>query len=387
MLRRRPARNLRGPAATRRAGARACSGHDHRPGSACLCCRGAPAGAHGTRPRAARMAAPRPRRPQSCRPAHPGRGRGVRRGARTVSAHAAADRSADGASRGAGHVVLDADHRPETRPQRGRGRPGRRPALGGRRPDLVEPGRRDRGRPDHRPAAAARRAPAGVPISAMPVLGVSGRGRRRLTGRRDAGRCGRRGADQRPAAAPAAQPRRGRGGGTGGGRGGGRAGASGDRPAGRSLLQQALGWLEDFRRLDRSVERAAAAVTEAADSRRFNPRAVGTADTDRRCGAGSTPWSTASSPFARCSARSPTGSQRRSGRTRATPRSCWRRSPLLLRDLADSFRAFGALVRSESDTLLPGAEAPLARAMDALGETRARLTELLLVDTREDPNR
>ena len=60
---------------------------------------------------------------------------------------------------------------------------------------------------------------------------------------------------------------------------------------------------------------------------------------------------------------------------------------LLLADLAASVRAFGALVHSESHVLHPGAEAPLAEAMEALGETRARLTDLLLVDAREDPDR
>ena len=64
MLRRRPARNLRGPAATDRPGARHArvmtTGRDPRAFAAAV----APAGAHGTRPRAARMAAPRPRRPR-----------------------------------------------------------------------------------------------------------------------------------------------------------------------------------------------------------------------------------------------------------------------------------------------------------------------------------
>ena len=60
---------------------------------------------------------------------------------------------------------------------------------------------------------------------------------------------------------------------------------------------------------------------------------------------------------------------------------------LLLGDLAASVRAFGALVHSESHVLRPGAEVPLAEAMDALGETRARLTDLLLVDARDDPDR
>ena len=162
--------------------------------------------------------------------------------------------------------------------------------------------------------------------------------------------------------------------------------AATDLPAGASL-QQAIGWLEDFRRLDRSVERADAAVNEAADSRRFNPRAVGTADTDPRLRSGLDALEHSVVALRAVFRSIADGVAEAVGEDKGYTPELLEAFGLLLRDLADSLRAFGALVRSESDTLLPGAEAPLARAMDALGETRARLTELLLVDAREDPDR
>jgi hypothetical protein len=58
---------------------------------------------------------------------------------------------------------------------------------------------------------------------------------------------------------------------------------------------------------------------------------------------------------------------------------------LLLHELADAVRAFGLLVRAEAQPAPafpePGA---LRQGLDGLNEARARLTELLLIDRRED---
>jgi hypothetical protein len=150
---------------------------------------------------------------------------------------------------------------------------------------------------------------------------------------------------------------------------------------------QATGWLEDFRRLDRSVERADQAVAEAADSRRLNPRAVGTADTDPRLRSGLDALEHSVVALRALFRSIADGVLDTDGEGAGYTPGLLEAFALMLGDLAASIRAFGALVHSESHVLHPGAEAPLAEAMEALGETRARLTDLLLVDAREDPDR
>lgn len=150
---------------------------------------------------------------------------------------------------------------------------------------------------------------------------------------------------------------------------------------------QATGWLEDFRRLDRSVERADRAVAEAADSRRLNPRAVGTADTDPRLRSGLDALEHSVVALRALFRSIADGVLDADGEEAGYTPELLEAFALLLADLAASVRAFGALVHSESHVLHPGAEVPLAEAMEALGETRARLTDLLLVDAREDPDR
>ena len=57
----------------------------------------------------------------------------------------------------------------------------------------------------------------------------------------------------------------------------------------------------------------------------------------------------------------------------------------LLHDVAKAIRDFGALVRAEADDEGQPHPEELAAALDSAGEARARLTELLLVDPRTDP--
>jgi hypothetical protein len=61
------------------------------------------------------------------------------------------------------------------------------------------------------------------------------------------------------------------------------------------------------------------------------------------------------------------------------------RSATLLHDVAQAIRDFGALVRAEADDEGQPHPEKLAAALDSAGEARARLTELLLVDPRTDP--
>jgi hypothetical protein len=57
---------------------------------------------------------------------------------------------------------------------------------------------------------------------------------------------------------------------------------------------------------------------------------------------------------------------------------------VLLRELARALRSFGALARAEAEAGEPAAKGQLTSALEALGEARALLTELLLVDPHDD---
>jgi hypothetical protein len=193
-------------------------------------------------------------------------------------------------------------------------------------------------------------------------------------------------------------------------------------PAGVTA-EQARAWLSDFRGLNRYVEDADRALQAAGDSRRLNPRAVGTVDTMPvlRSGLDALEHSTVSlralfrsladglpeqpsddAPTA--PGDSPPGPSGYDEPLRAA-------FAVLLSDLADAVRAFGRLVCAEADAIETDptataatesaddadstdgadstggpAEAPLRAALDALRETRARVTELLLVDAASDPS-
>ncbi|MGZ4601535.1 FUSC family protein [Oryzihumus sp.] len=150
---------------------------------------------------------------------------------------------------------------------------------------------------------------------------------------------------------------------------------------------QAYSWLGDFRALSHRVDAADRAIVELAESRRLNPRAVRTADTTPmlRSGLDALEHSVVS---LRALFRSIADGLQEED---AGPESAYTTELLgafgaLLHDLAGSLRAYGSLVRAEGDPSVQGSEGTLADALDSLRETRAFLTELLLVDARESPN-
>ena len=162
--------------------------------------------------------------------------------------------------------------------------------------------------------------------------------------------------------------------------------------------EQAYGWLADFRALSHRVDAADRAIHELAESRRLNPRAVRTADTTPilRSGLDALEHSVVS---LRALFRSiadglgdgeELGGDGGDGRADADGRAGYQPELAeafggLLHDLGGSLRAFGALVRAEADPSQPGTDTALAEALESLRETRAFLTELLLVDARQDP--
>lgn len=162
-------------------------------------------------------------------------------------------------------------------------------------------------------------------------------------------------------------------------------------PAGVSR-QQALGWLEGFRGMSRYVEGADRAINDAAVSRRLNPRAVGLPNTEPllRSGLDALEHSTVALralfrsladgvPEADGSSGSHHGPSGYDEELREA-------FAVLLGELAACIRAFGAMVRAEGEATGPISETALATTLDAVREARAMLTELLLVDAREEPD-
>ena len=185
----------------------------------------------------------------------------------------------------------------------------------------------------------------------------------------------------------------------------GRTGEVLDRVAGElphASRERAGDWLEDVRRLTHHIVRADRALEEAGASRRLNPRAAGTTDPVpllRRDLDALEHTAVALRQLFRTvndGVRARTSEPGRDGR-----RAAWDAHPratavmaddnevramfsVLLRDLADAMRAFGALARAEAESGQDEARDRLAVALDALAEARAVLAELLLVDPHED---
>jgi uncharacterized membrane protein YgaE (UPF0421/DUF939 family) len=165
--------------------------------------------------------------------------------------------------------------------------------------------------------------------------------------------------------------------------------------------ERAADWLEDVRRLGHDVVRADRALEEAGDSRRLNPRAVGTTDALpmlRRDLDALEHSAVALRQLFRTvndGVPAPVPEQRRGEQQRAehaeAPATALAYDTevrsvfaMLLRDLAGAVRAFGAVARAEAECGAEATKERLDAALDALAEARARLTELLLVDPRED---
>jgi uncharacterized membrane protein YgaE (UPF0421/DUF939 family) len=169
-------------------------------------------------------------------------------------------------------------------------------------------------------------------------------------------------------------------------------------------------WLEEVRRLSRSVMRADRALQEAEDSRRLNPRAMGTEDAlpmlrrdldalEHTAVALRQLFRAVSDAVRSRTPQPEMDDENRPARQGAregaedippdpglTAYDAEVRSAfaVLLTDLARAIRAFGTLARAEAESGEQTAKTQLALALDALGEARALLTELLLVDARDD---
>lgn len=141
---------------------------------------------------------------------------------------------------------------------------------------------------------------------------------------------------------------------------------------------QALRWLHEVRSLSRYIDAADRAVVDLRDSRRLNPRAIREVDTEPilRSGLDALERSVVS---LRSIFRAIADGLSEDETLEYSP-ELFGAIGVLLEDLARGIRAYGALVRADADRGGVASDAALAEALDALHETRAMLTELLIVD-------
>jgi uncharacterized membrane protein YccC len=151
-------------------------------------------------------------------------------------------------------------------------------------------------------------------------------------------------------------------------------------------------WLDDARSIAQDIVAVDAVLTAAGQSRRLNPRAVGTFDTtpDLRSGLDSLEHAAVALRTVFRSLADTAGAADDPADLDGVPEEFddeVLRGALatMMSDLAEALRAFGTLVRAEVDRAEEPHAADLAEALRAVGEARARLSELLLVDAREAP--
>ena len=138
--------------------------------------------------------------------------------------------------------------------------------------------------------------------------------------------------------------------------------------------------------MSKQVEYVERELDEASESRRLNPRAVGMPDTtpDLRTGLQALEHAAiALRAVFRSLAEGPDVSDDEA-RAEGSPADDLRDAiAVLMADLAEAVRQFGALVRAEGDEIGQTHNAELEEALEAAREARVRLTELLLIDARE----
>ncbi|HEV7826714.1 MAG TPA: aromatic acid exporter family protein [Mycobacteriales bacterium] len=149
-------------------------------------------------------------------------------------------------------------------------------------------------------------------------------------------------------------------------------------------------WLEDARRLDGYVARLDTTLRQASESRRLNPRAVGTPDTNPQLRAGLDALEHCLVALRGLLRAIVEGAQVWPADDEVKTTEVREALADLLRDLARAFRAFGAVLRVEVegvDDLAHVGDADLAAALDALRRDRATVTRLLLVDPAGETQR
>jgi hypothetical protein len=154
--------------------------------------------------------------------------------------------------------------------------------------------------------------------------------------------------------------------------------------AGPVTREQVTAWVDRIRSANREVARATETIGHLKESRRFNPRALGTVDVEPVL-------ASALDTLEQCllairalftlllaelpeqdAPEDPYGDELRTA------------FAVVLHDSADCLRAFGGFVVAESEGREEDTDQALAESLDILRETQAILTELVLVRARED---
>jgi len=146
--------------------------------------------------------------------------------------------------------------------------------------------------------------------------------------------------------------------------------------------ERANDWLEEARALSRRASRVDRAITEAEESRRLNVRALATMDPAPLLRSGFDALEH-SSVSLRSLCRALRDQARAAEGTEPYPEPVREVLTVLLSDLAEAVSAFGRLVRAEAEGEGGAQVERLAEALEAVGEARVRLTELLLSDPRD----
>jgi hypothetical protein len=154
--------------------------------------------------------------------------------------------------------------------------------------------------------------------------------------------------------------------------------------------EQAARWIDDARRLDGYVTRLDRALVQAQESRRLNPRAVGTPDTGPQLRSGLDTLEHCMVAIRSLCRTIIEGAEAWPDEDVAKTTEVREALACLLRDLGQAIRAFGAVLRVEMegvDDIAHVGDADLAAALDALHRDRGTLTRLLLVDPAGDTHR
>lgn len=158
------------------------------------------------------------------------------------------------------------------------------------------------------------------------------------------------------------------------------------RESGASLTDPTSRWLGESRRLTHAIPNVGIALLRAEESRRLNVRAVGTTDLSPGLRRGLEALEHSAVAVRSMFRSLDDAAQRRESQPRDFGDdlqlvAVW----LLLHELAAAIRAFGLLVDAEAHPAQGRPNVGLLReGLEGLNEARAQLTELVLVDPRED---
>jgi hypothetical protein len=145
-------------------------------------------------------------------------------------------------------------------------------------------------------------------------------------------------------------------------------------------------WLDRVRGLSRQVARVDRELVNAEESRKLNVRALGTMDTAPSLRSGLDALEHCVVAL-RAICRAILDQTRRDDAPSGYSSDIREVFAVLFHDLAAAVSAFGRLVRAEADSVADPDGRTLSTALDTVREARARLTDLLLLNPQDDPER